>query len=57
MTPQQLKKWRTKQGLTQREAAALFGVHERSYSDWERGVFKIPFSVVLTMGLVEKISL
>ena len=42
MTPQDLKKWREKNGYTQRQLAKALGVITISVSRWERGVREIP---------------
>lgn len=34
---EQLKKYRTKKGLTQKELAEQIGIKQNSYSDWETG--------------------
>ena len=38
--PAVLKAWRSRRGLTQKQAAELIGVALRTYEDWERGVNK-----------------
>jgi DNA-binding transcriptional regulator YiaG len=40
VTPQQLRRAREARGLTQKEAAVLLEVHERTYQAWEEGAVK-----------------
>ena len=42
MTPQELKKWRDKNGYSQSQLAKALGVITLSVSRWERGVREIP---------------
>ena len=47
VTPGQLRAARERAGLTQKEAAALCGVDERTYQRWELGEVKRLRSVYL----------
>ena len=42
MTPEDLKKWREKNGYSQSQLARVLGVITISVSRWERGVREIP---------------
>ncbi len=42
MTPQDLKKWREKNGYSQSQLAKALGVISLSVSRWERGAREIP---------------
>ena len=42
MTPQELKKWRDKNGYSQSQLARALGVFTVSVSRWERSVREIP---------------
>lgn len=37
VTPSTLLQWRTDAGLTQEQAAEAFGVHHKTYNNWENG--------------------
>jgi transcriptional regulator with XRE-family HTH domain len=41
-----LKTGRNIRGLTQIEVAEIYGVSERTYQRWERGVVRVPFDDV-----------
>jgi transcriptional regulator with XRE-family HTH domain len=52
MTPQELKKWREKNGYSQSQLAKALGVITISVSRWERGVREIPsFLHLALLGL------
>lgn len=48
--PDRLWKWREREGLTQREAAATLGVPHRTYQGWEGGR-RMPWPRLLTLAL------
>jgi len=52
MTKEQLKEWRASQGLTQRNAAPLFGAGVQSYKNWEQGRVVVPEYVGLMIALL-----
>ncbi|WP_232772163.1 helix-turn-helix domain-containing protein [Shewanella sp. Actino-trap-3] len=41
-----MKTGRNIRGLTQIEVAEIYGVSERTYQRWERGVVRVPFDDV-----------
>lgn len=45
MSPDDLKGWRERMGLTQRHASVLIGVGRRTYQAWEGGEVPIPVPV------------
>jgi transcriptional regulator with XRE-family HTH domain len=54
MTPKELKKWRERNGYTQRELADILRVAMETVSRWERGTRHIPSFLPLTLECVEK---
>jgi DNA-binding XRE family transcriptional regulator len=55
MTPQRpvphdLRRWRTRHGLTQADAAEVVGVHERSWRKWELEERAIPKMLALLVN-------
>lgn len=58
MTPDQLRAWRKRLGLKQREAAEALGVHRNTYMHWEQGSPRIPKTAelacaALALGITE----
>jgi len=53
MTPQELKKWREKNGYSQSQLAKALGVITISVSRWERGVRQIPSFLRLALFGIE----
>jgi len=54
MTPQKLKQWRDKLGMTQQEFAELVGYKVWTISKWEQGKGDIPLWMDLIHGLLTK---
>ena len=54
MKPSDLKKWRSAQGLTQKELAGILGVAGNTIYRWESGMREIPSFLALTLECVEK---
>jgi len=49
ITPDHLKRFRTRYNLTQAQAADLAGVHRVTWGNWETGHTKIPKNFVLVL--------
>lgn len=52
-----LRRWRVtglqserKEPMTQEQAAAWYGVHERTWRRWERGEIKVPTPLILRIS-------
>lgn len=54
ITGDDLKAWRTQQGLTQPQLAALLGVNEHTVREWERGRQKPPVFLALALERLEQ---
>lgn len=52
MTPQELREWRTKLGISQTKAAEQFGVTLSQYWKWEAGKAAIPKNVDIILNLL-----
>lgn len=52
MTPAQLRAWRARLSLSQREAAAALGLSMRGYQNYESGEHAIPKPVALACAAV-----
>lgn len=53
LTPAILKDWRGVMGITQDEAASLFGMSTRGYGKWEQGASKIPRTMEMLLTFVD----
>ena len=49
LTPEHLKMFRKRYHLTIQEAADAIGVHPLTWGRWERGLYRIPVSLFLTL--------
>jgi transcriptional regulator with XRE-family HTH domain len=52
MTPNELKDWRKKNGLSQAAAAAKLGCSRRGIQQWESGAYPVPKKVALAVTAV-----
>jgi len=50
VSPDQLKQWRIKRHLTQKECAELAGINVRSWQKWEYGKCRIPSMLKVMVG-------
>ena len=54
MTPEELKAFRRKHGLSQRDLAELLGVGSGTVADWETGRNRIPKYLHFILSCLEK---
>lgn len=52
MTPEELKRWRKRLGLSQQKAADLLGCSKRAIQNWEASKTGIPKSIALAVAAV-----
>ena len=54
LTPEELRNWRLKHGLTQQQLAELLGVRHSTISRWETGKHPIPKYMGLLLQCIEE---
>jgi transcriptional regulator with XRE-family HTH domain len=48
-----IRAYREQKGLTQAQLAKALGVHKSTVERWERGISRVPASVLLALGIKE----
>ena len=54
LSPEELRAWRRRHGLTQQELGWLLGMSRDAISNWETGRRKIPLYLSLLLDVLEK---